>query len=60
MIRNQRHSAIWLLWDGDCDLCGSWANWLEQLDIDVVLTLISYHDAPPMTPALRVRAIQDC
>ncbi len=50
--------TTWLLWDGDCDFCESWAGWLEQNDTNVVLTIIPYQDAPspPMTPALRIQA----
>lgn len=44
----------WMLWDGECGLCGRVAAWVRWKDVGGRFRVVPYQKAPspPMTPAL--------
>jgi predicted DCC family thiol-disulfide oxidoreductase YuxK len=49
----------YLLYDGECDFCRTWADWLRKRDIrSQRFCVMPWQDAPspPMTPLLQVQA----
>ena len=52
-------TAHYLLYDGDCDFCQQWADWLRTRDAGTRrFRIMPWQDAPspPMTPLLQIQA----
>ena len=54
-------SPTYLLYDGECDFCQKWADWVRTRDAQARrFHILPWQEAPspPMTPLLRIQAQQ--